>query len=153
MHYRRSFRPLSLREYTMYETYLTKQFNPTNLVTFNFNQPGKWNLANSIERLDAFSDKIDFWLKNKTSYRTQFFAVPEHIGTNLHYHAMVRTPDPVKFEKVAPQLWELLVNAGQLYFKPDKLTPQYVEHFGHYMLKEYWQGTPVDTYYASKGSK
>jgi hypothetical protein len=153
MHYQRNFQPLSRKEYAAYERYLTREFNPTNLITFNFNQPGKWTLTTTAKKLDEFSGLIDAWLKNKNQ-RTEFIAIPEHISSNLHYHAMVRTPDPIRFSKLAPKLWKNeVVASGDIFEKPDPVTPKYVLEFGRYMLKEYWKGTPTDTYYISNGGK
>ncbi|MBY0378260.1 MAG: hypothetical protein K2Q33_06850 [Gammaproteobacteria bacterium] len=88
--------------------------------------------------------------KRKPQDRTVFVATPEHLRSNLHYHAGFVTPDIEGFQRMSPQIWESLVPTGDLKLE-DYTDENHKNEFIKYMFKEIWENTSTDTYFVSRG--
>lgn len=93
----------------------------SHFVTLVFNEPRALSLAH--RKLRDWHARIDRallgpkWAKRERSDRTLFFAFPEHIETNIHYHLLVRpalTRTQFAFEDIAVTAWSDLVPAGDV---------------------------------------
>ena len=94
----------------------------THLVTFAFNSDAceakaRDRLQEWQKRVDSFALGPRYWKKNDK--RIFFVAVPESMGINTHYHALVRWPESKKKTKKiiqhAEELWrDKLVKSGNL---------------------------------------
>ncbi len=87
-------------------------------VTFNFN--AHTSLVSGKTTLKRFHAKIDRQLYGRNfndlrfDERTLFIAFPEHVESNLHYHALLRTQNS-DFSSTALKTWESLVPSGSLH--------------------------------------
>ena len=91
----------------------------SHFVTLVFNEQRALSLAH--RKLIDWHARVDRallgpkWAKREKSDRTLFFAFPEHIQTNIHYHLLVRpalTRTQIAFEEIAVTAWNDLVPAG-----------------------------------------
>lgn len=100
-------------------------------LTLNFNRPTTPNGGRVlIGRWLAMVDRkfLGSRFKKHPENRTKLIAIPEHMHSNLHYHAMCERPRlrndngnhvPVaEFETEATDIWEYLVASGSLCFSP-----------------------------------
>ena len=94
--------------------------NFTHYITFVFNR--KDLTSKQAEKLICkFGVRINRLLhganynKKPNSKRTSFSAFPENMNSNLHYHAVVHSCDPVGFQREAEAIWHELVKSGHLH--------------------------------------
>ncbi|MAK61597.1 MAG: hypothetical protein CMK09_11505 [Ponticaulis sp.] len=97
----------------------------SHFVTLVFNEDRSVSLAH--RKLRDWHARVDRallgpkWAKREKSDRTLFFAFPEHIQTNIHYHLLVRpalTRTQIAFEEIAETAWNYLVPAGSIRVLP-----------------------------------
>lgn len=98
--------------------------NFTHSVTLTFNQMGNYRPDHILEyardKLKFFHSQIDRkllgsrWQRKPFDERTFFIAFPEKIATNMHYHLLVRVPEPHKdrFEILGKTIWPKIVRSG-----------------------------------------
>lgn len=123
-------------------------------VTFNFNQDT--TLEGSKKALKGFLARWDRWVLGKRfnrlpkEQRTFLMGFVEHIGSNLHYHALVRPAGDGGFKQPnfviqAPGVWTQLIPSGQLYiptptaesyFTRDDIAPEHLERISAYITKD-----------------
>ncbi|HEU5047675.1 MAG TPA: hypothetical protein VFT64_07520 [Rickettsiales bacterium] len=87
-------------------------------VTFNFNT--HTTLASGRTTLKRFHAMLDRKLygrhfnRMKPDERTLFIAFPEHVESNLHYHALLCSKHP-DFTSTAEKIWESILPSGSLH--------------------------------------
>ena len=78
------------------------------------------------------------WSQKPSSARTLFYAFPEHIDTNLHFHLLARpavSTRAVCFENAATVYWSELVRGGSIDIAP--ITQ--INGVVHYATKDTWR--------------
>ncbi len=132
-----------------------REMGITNFGTAAINSK-KHNLSSCNIIWDRFHMLIDRKLYGpkynelKPEDRTVIIAAPEHIKSNLHYHCGFKTPDPLRFQMLAPPIWKLLMPAGDLQLG-DYTDEAHKQESIKYMFKEIWENTSTDTYFVSRG--
>jgi hypothetical protein len=87
-------------------------------VTFNFNT--HTTLESGRTTMKRFHAKLDRTLYGRNfntltvHERTAFIAFPEHVDSNLHYHAMLHTRNP-DFSSTALKSWSSIIPSGTLH--------------------------------------
>ncbi len=91
----------------------------------------------ALRKLHGRADRKLFgkgFSKISPKHRTFFFAFPEHITSNLHYHLYIRPPMGKldRFVEIAPQIWEQICPSGNL--KLDLITTEADLRKGSYYI-------------------
>jgi len=92
----------------------------THLATFNFN--AKATPTSIRTALKRFQWRMDRKLYGRSFHlldhqkRTFFVGFIEHLHSNTHCHALLRSPSP-EFDALASDLWLKIVPSGQLYLQ------------------------------------
>ena len=109
-------------------------------VTFNFNT--HTTLESGRTTMKRFHAKLDRSLYGRNFNtlpvhdRTVFIAFPEHVESNLHYHAMLHTKNP-DFTSMALKSWSSIIPSGELHIvdlKESGITDQI--NISRYITKE-----------------
>lgn len=126
----------------------------THFITFNFNGPT--SLASGRNALKNFHARLDRKLlgrnfnKLPADDRSLFFAFPEHVESNLHYHALLRCPDMRLSVFGLGGIWERLVPAGDVHIiKMEDKAPEDLERVARYISKEAWKPSAYDGFIIS----
>ena len=93
---------------------------PRIIATLVFNSYA--SLSRGYTALGRLHKKIDrklfgkHFYKTGTKKRTYFTAFPEHIGTNLHYHMLLRPQEQFvdKVVQIAPTIWKQICPQGNM---------------------------------------
>lgn len=102
-----------------------ESLKPTHFITFNFNTDV--TLISARRALKRFHAKLDRALHGRRFHllsseeRTFFVAFPEHVNSNLHYHALLRT-NSYDFSLMAPKIWKQVVPSGDLHNATDDVS-------------------------------
>ncbi len=76
-------------------------------------------------------------------------AVAEHMETNIHYHAVLKTPNPEKFKAIAETFWTGHVASGHIHFSE----MGEIEGWADYMSKELMKGNNWEAIYMSEAKE
>lgn len=119
----------------------------THFVTLAFNQDTAFTPEQKLEyarqKLKLFHAKLDRcllgsrWNKKPKQERTFFFAFPEKIFTNMHYHLLMTLDEKhhQKFDDNAARIWKSIVISGTFDAKLLQDAP-YANGYKSYVIKE-----------------
>lgn len=126
----------------------------THFVTFVFNTDNM-SIENAKKKIYAFRARIDRKLygKNYTKQkRTSLLAFPEHLNSNLHYHATLSTDKAQEFNGIANEIWKKLVPAGNLDIKYKDFSEEDKKGIISYIVADYTK-TDYEEHYIALGEK
>lgn len=90
-------------------------------VTANFNRSTSIEGARkALKRWGAMIDRKlvgKHWSKKPANERVFYYAAPEHLHSNLHWHMMLSVPDGVEkkqFVLIAENYWKQIVSSGSM---------------------------------------
>lgn len=90
-------------------------------ITFNFNR--EISIQSATDKVGAFLARMDRhflgrgWFRKPADQRVFLLAIPEHLDSNLHIHAVAKLPDGKieSFLGIARQTWTDLVSSGDIH--------------------------------------
>ncbi len=124
-------------------------------VTANFNRDT--NIESARNALKSGGARIDrrlvgkHWSKKPVEERIFFYAAPEHIHSNLHWHIMLSVPDEDKkkhFKWIAANYWKQLVPSGSMDIQLITSAADNAKA-SSYVAKELWRQENIDAFLIS----
>ena len=134
---------------------LVTSSNSDFFVTANFNRSTNIEAARkALKRWGAMVDRKlvgKHWSKKPADERVFYYAAPEHLRSNLHWHMMLRLPNGVdkkQFVWVAENCWKQIVSSGSMDIKLLNGEADKIETAA-YTTKELWRQENMDAFIVS----